>query len=146
MATTPSHSREINQSGVGNIGSELLQGSSPCSVKLSKHKQPSPALNCFNFLWQALRFPHSSHTGIGRVCFPLSQRDMTAEGTDFYLHDRCRERAPVCTSSGCYRHNSLQRSDWGRAFPISHQEVARIFPWNNCVFHPDATLLQKEAP
>lgn len=48
-------------------------------------------------------------------------------------------------SAVCYIHNSLQRPDWGRAFPVSHQEVYRTFLWILlCFFHSDANLLQKE--
>lgn len=53
-------------------------GIRPPQRKTFKTQTTSLALHGFKFLWQVLRFPYSSLTGIGKVCFLLSQRGTIA--------------------------------------------------------------------
>lgn len=108
--------------------------------------QPAPTRHCWISLTSTKVL--TAHTQTGRVCFPLSQRNMIAYRAQkvFTLRQMQKKRASYGLSPSLCSllHTELQRSDWGRAAPISHQ-VSTTFLWQLlCFSHLDTNLLQKE--
>lgn len=100
------------------------------------------------FHWQALRSSQLTHR-LEESVFHSHREIWLLTGLRRFLPwDRCRKKEHPMVYlhpfAVCYIQNSLQRPDWGRAAPISHQ-VSTTFLWQLlCFSHLDTNLLQKE--
>lgn len=118
-------------------------------VSHSFRARPTPTRSCSVSLTSTKMSSQLTHRDCKSLFSTLTKKYDCLEGSNGFNLWQMQTKEHVMVylrpSAVCYIHNSLQRPDWGRAFPVSHQEVYRTFLWILlCFFHSDTNLLQKE--